>query len=257
MGRLSLPDVTLCAATSVNLAATLAALRRCLDQCEFGRALLFTDLTVTEAPDGLRVVQIPPLTSLQAYSHFVMSDLAAHIDTSHCLIVQWDGYILRPEAWDPTFLNFDYIGAVWPQFDDGAIIGNGGFSLRSKRLLEASAAISPANEQPEDVTICRTHRSQLEEEFGIRFADPLTAARFSFERTPSTGAEFGYHGVFNMPANLTGDEWWQVYLGLDDSGSVFHDLWKMIAATWNGSRSFERIVKLAWDATLARLGVNR
>lgn len=257
MGRLNLPDVTLCAATSVNLAATLAALQHCLDQCEFGRALLFTDLAVANAPPGLRVVQIPPLTSLQAYSHFVMADLAAHIDTSHCLIVQWDGYILRPEAWDPAFLTFDYIGAVWPQFDDDAIIGNGGFSLRSKRLLEASAAISPANEQPEDLAICRTHRSQLEEQFGIRFADPLTAARFSYERTRSTGAEFGYHGVFNMPDILPHDEWWLIYLGLDDANSVFHDLWKMIAATWNGSRSLKRTVKLAWDATLVRLGGNR
>lgn len=228
-----------------------------MDLCDFGSAKLFTDRAVSDIPEGLEVIPVQRLDSARAYSRFVLRDLPAHVGTSHALVVQWDGFVVRPEAWDPAFLKFDYIGALWPQFSDGASVGNGGFSLRSKHLMEACLAIGAEAGHPEDVTICRLHRDRLERDYELVFADPSTAARFSYERTLSNGREFGFHGVFNMPAHLPADEWWQIYLGLDDASSVFYDLWMIVAATWNGSRSFRRTAKLAWDAALARLGVKR
>ena len=38
-----------------------------------------------------------------------------------------------PEAWTDDFFNYDYIGATW---DDG-VVGNGGFSWRSRKLYGA------------------------------------------------------------------------------------------------------------------------
>jgi hypothetical protein len=221
--RLALPRVTLCAATSVNFEATLAALARCLDVAEFGDAILFSDKQIDELPAGLRHVEIDNLAEASAYSEFILREMVQHVCSDHVLVVQWDGFILFPGAWQERFLDFDYVGAVWPQFSDGANIGNGGFSLRSRRLLEACLDTEFVVDHPEDVAICRLNRQLLEEKHGIRFADAATARKFSFERESSRGETFGFHGVFNMPAVLGKGQFWQTYRGLEDRRSVFHD----------------------------------
>ena len=228
MARLHLPDVTLCAATSVNLAATLAAMRRSMEKCEFGLALLFTDQPVNDLPAGIELIEIERLDSARAYSRFLLTQMTNYITTSHALIVQWDGFVLRPQAWDATFLDYDYIGAVWPQFSDGACVGNGGFSLRSKRLMDACQTIASPEDHPEDVAICRTMRPRLEKEYGLRFADPATAAHFSYERTVSNESEFGFHGVFNMPTELGAEAWWETYRMLDERTTLKPDFRALI-----------------------------
>ncbi|MFN5086312.1 MAG: DUF5672 family protein [Novosphingobium sp.] len=257
MARLALPQVTLCAATSVNVAATIAAMQRSMALCDFGAAVLLTDQVPDPAPDGIEVQPIDRLASAEAYSRFMLGrELVQHVATSHVLVVQWDGFVVRPEAWDPCFLDFDYIGAIWPQFEDGGVVGNGGFSLRSKRLLEACQGLGLSG-HPEDVTICRTHRVRLEQECGIRFADPATAARFAYERSNRTGEEFGFHGVFNLPSHLPADEWWSIYLALDDADSVYHDLAVLAAAAWRSPHRVQRSARLILDALGARLGLRR
>jgi hypothetical protein len=137
VAKLHLPSVTLCAATSVNVDATIAALSACIDQVRFANCLLFTDGAVTADHRGISVVPLERLSSSSQYSNFMLRDLVDHVRTPHCLVVQWDGFVLDARSWDPQFLEFDYIGAPWPQFDDGHDVGNGGFSLRSRKLLEA------------------------------------------------------------------------------------------------------------------------
>jgi len=105
--------------------------------------------------------------------------------------------------WQSDFLAYDYIGAVWPQYDDGHTVGNGGFSLRSRKLLDALASDDIVARNPEDVCIARTYRSLLEQRWGIRFADEKTAHRFSFERAPRLFASsFGFHGMSHLPEVL-------------------------------------------------------
>jgi len=230
MSRLHLPAVTLCAVTSVNVAATAAAMKRCLEQVRFGDALLLTD-TATDLPSEIRRIAIEPVRTAEDYSHFLLRELGQHLQTSHCLIVQWDGFILDADQWDQRFLDFDYIGATWPQFADSCSVGNGGFSLRSKRLLDALHDPEIAPTHPEDVAICRTNRPLLERRYGIRFADADTAARFSYERRQAMPRTFGFHGVFNMIGVMGPDAFWEVYRTLDhrsptyvDFGRVFRDL---------------------------------
>ncbi|WP_017669264.1 DUF5672 family protein [Sandarakinorhabdus sp. AAP62] len=200
--RPHLADVTLVAVTSVALDATLASLRHSMGQARFGTALLLSD----RAPDGLAGSgitwrAIPRLASRADYSRFVMGSLAGYIETSHALLVQWDGFVRDGRAWRDEFLDYDYIGAPWPQYRGDMAVGNGGFSLRSRRLLQATAQFPPSD-VPEDVAICRTHRPFLEQAHGIRFANMDVARAFSYERGDSNGLEFGVHGVFNMLAEL-------------------------------------------------------
>lgn len=196
-----LADVTLCAADSACVPLTDRALRASMQQCKFGDAILFTDQA--RACD-YRVCPTGPLRSAAAYSEFMLKRLVFYVATSHVLVVQWDGYVVDGPLWSPEFLRYDYVGARWPHFDDGMHIGNGGFSLRSYRLLTAlqDTRFEFLPEVNEDVLICRYYRPLLESEFGIRFAGDAVADRFCYENVPPIQPTFGFHGLRNMQRYL-------------------------------------------------------
>jgi Protein of unknown function (DUF5672) len=204
---LDLPNVTLCCVDGINHHLALRALIRSGQRIRFARTLFFTDAVPRDAsvPRNIEVVKTLPITSHEAYSRIVLKDLFPHVATSHLLLVQWDGYVAHPEQWQDEFLQTDYIGAPWPD-NDGKLssVGNGGFSLRSKRLLGALQDNSfSLVTTAEDVTICGIHRPRLEEQFGVRFAPTSLAKQFSFEMAAmealANGAKtFGFHGVFNL-----------------------------------------------------------
>ncbi|RJQ19460.1 MAG: hypothetical protein C4560_06075, partial [Nitrospiraceae bacterium] len=145
---------------------------------------------------------IPAISAKEEYSRFVIKELVKYIDTDFVLMVQYDGFILNPDAWTDEFQKYDYIGAKWHWYNDGHNVGNGGFSLRSRRLLQALSDDSinaDSVEYGEDSLICRTYRDLLENKYGIKFAPEILADRFSYERSGFTGAHpFGFHGLFNM-----------------------------------------------------------
>jgi len=206
---LELGTVTLCAATSINVDATMEALRTSLDQVRFADCILFTDQTISPSHPLIRVVPVERMDSSRDYSHFLLARLADYLDTDHCLIVQWDGFVVDASCWEERFLDFDYIGAPWPQFHDGRDVGNGGFSLRSRRLIKALRDPLFKAGHPEDIAICRTNRAFLERAHGIRFADRETASRFAFERGETRKSAFGFHGIFNLVPVLGADRFWQ------------------------------------------------
>jgi glycosyltransferase involved in cell wall biosynthesis len=137
----------------------------------------------------------PDIRSKEAYSTYMITEAHKHINTTHALIFQHDGYVHNWQAWDDDWLQYDYIGAPW-HYNDGMAVGNGGFSLRSKRFMEACSRMVKIH-HPEDHHICRTYRKQLEAE-GMKFAPIEVAERFSFEgylqpeKTLTT--QFGRHG---------------------------------------------------------------
>lgn len=246
MTKLDLPTVTLCAATSVNTAATVAALRACLDKVAFADCLLFTSSDIVAGSD-VRIVPIDPLQSARDYSHFILRRLGDYIRTPHCLIVQWDGFVLDAGSWDPRFLDFDYIGAPWPQFGDFHAVGNGGFSLRSGKLLRACQDPEFQISHPEDVAVCRINRPFLELRHGIRFADPATAENFAFERSWSGKSTFGFHGIFNMIPVLGADRFWKSYRSLDDPSTAWVDFRTLLHQVGTGRRALRRRARLGLD----------
>lgn len=200
---LNLDNVTIVCVDCYNYGGAIAALQACNRQVKAARTLFLTDIPPHLNYEGIEMVTIPTIYSKNEYSAFIIKELHKYIKTDYCLIVQHDGYILDGSKWSDDFLKYDYIGAPWLE-NDGLNVGNGGFSLRSIKLLTAVANddyIPPIG--PEDITICRVYRPYLEEKYGLKWADSETADRFSYElREPKTGT-FGFHGKFHKPFKET------------------------------------------------------
>jgi hypothetical protein len=199
---LQLPDVTLVCVDTREPAFALSAMRRTMAGIRFGDAVLFTEAArITEPPDGIRIVDVR-VDNIEAYSRFMLRGLAAPTRTSHVLVVQWDGFVTRAQQWSREFLAWDYIGARWHDRPREQSVGNGGFSLRSRRLLLALEDPRIRITHPEDICICVENRELLEREHGIRVAPPQLAERFSYERLAPAQPTFGFHGLFNLPREL-------------------------------------------------------
>jgi len=178
----------------------LRALEMSLRQCAYESARLFTDDTALEPSDPrIELVAIPRIASSGEYSRFVLKDLLHHIESDFVQIIQWDGYVTNAGAWSDEFLDYDYIGARWWFREEGRNVGNGGFSLRSRKLLRALQDGDIAVGDPEDNIICIENRDLLADRHGIRIAPGSLADRYSFEGNPPSGKEFGFHRVFNFP----------------------------------------------------------
>jgi hypothetical protein len=187
------------------------------------RAMLLSPDRPSNLLDGIEHIPIEPFGYFE-YGLFVIYALHTFIPTDFALLVQDDGWVLDGRNWRDDFFNFDYIGApihiarmattggykyanhfLWEHFlDDPAVsiefVMNGGFSLRSKKLLSTpSTAALPyvlppmshmqgppygmrwrSHSHLEDVHLCFDMRTKLEA-LGIKYA-PLDVARmFAFE----------------------------------------------------------------------------
>jgi len=143
---------------------------------------------------------INKMTSIEDYNNIVLNDIIECINTEIVLIIQYDGFVVNPEKFTSEFLNFDYIGAPWEIFNYRKV-GNGGFSLRSKRLLSAAKeyAFSRPYGQAEDYFICKEIAELLEGRYEIKFAPHAIAQKFSTEEINVTTIPFGFHGIGYLP----------------------------------------------------------
>lgn len=196
-------------------------------QADFGQVLLLSDQRPADLDPAITWRPIEPLRSRADYCRFMLRELASHISTSHALCIQWDGFVLNGAGWDPNFLDYDYIGALWPQFHDGHNVGNGGFSLRSRRLLEACRHLPFTGSEPEDVLIGRLRRPRLEEQ-GMHFAPEEIASRFSYERTKRAGGEFGFHGAFNLVRYLSARASLRLFRSLEPGLIAPNERWELL-----------------------------
>lgn len=190
-------DITICAVDCLYPSLAARALERSKAACHDARSILFSDQKV----DGdFDFVEIKKIGSIEDYSNFILRELDKYVETDFALVVQWDGYVVHEKAWRDDFFDHDYIGAVWPQFSDAMTVGNGGFSLRSKKLLHATATDPSFIDvlDVEDIVICRTNRALLESKYNLRFAPESVARSFSYEQEKPAGETFGFHGLGNI-----------------------------------------------------------
>lgn len=135
--RLQLPSVTLCLIDCLTTERSIKVLEHCKKMCDFGDVKFLSSIP----NDYQHWVKIQPLNSLIAYSIFMLKDFYKYIDTERCLIVQRDGWILNPQSWDESWNLLDFIGPLFMQLDR---CGSGGFSLRSKKIMQDISAHLPA-----------------------------------------------------------------------------------------------------------------
>ena len=198
--------ITLVAVDCAYAHLSATALARSAALLPVARVLLLTDAQI--AHEGIEVVAIAPIRSRAAYSQFMVKELANYITTDYALVVQWDGFVIDGSQWAREFWNYDYMGAKWPHVAGEFRVGNGGFSLRSKRLLNAltDPEITLNADENEDEAICVRHRDFLETKYAIVFADERVADRFAFDVSRPVGPTLGFHGVFNFWQVLTDEE---------------------------------------------------
>lgn len=215
--KLNLKDVTLVSADCVSPKASLRAIKESQKFCDFGRSILFTDSKMGDVQD-CEVISVDTMKNVREYEYFILKQLNSHINTDFVLIIQWDGYVVNPKGWSDEFRNYDYIGARWPWYHDGKNIGNGGFTLRSKKLLEVycSDSFPIVPDKNCDDQICRIYRDKLEAEHSIKFADERIADMFSYERTLPNYPTFGFHALSNMWRHCDDSEMMEL---IEDFGS--------------------------------------
>jgi hypothetical protein len=163
------------------------AIEKTLQQISCKEVITFSD---QEIISGAKLIPIKKSINVYDYSQIMLKHLWLHIETEHALIIQWDGMAVDKNQWDDEYLNYDYIGSAW---GDGQV-GNGGFSLRSRKLLDALRN-NEIQGGVEDSVICKDYK-QLLEKNGIKFAHTKLANKFAMEHA-YTQPTFGFHGIWN------------------------------------------------------------
>jgi len=214
--------------------------------------MLFSPERPVKLLENIRHIPIQPLGYIE-YGLFMIYALHRFIPTDFALIVQADGWVLNGSQWQDDFYNYDYIGPPthfasitcgkntdylsnfeWINMlaDPSCkvdVVLNGGFSLRSKRLLEAPTRLNlphilppvtsingppyrmfwDSASQCEDVQLCINMRTELEK-YGVKFAPLEVAKDFAFEHLNIRfhhGLDltkcFGHHSQLRQLKSLT------------------------------------------------------
>jgi len=208
----------------INPIESIKAIEYSSKNISFKKQILFTDSNINHST--IDVINIKKIKSIHEYNNFILQ-LSNYIDCEYVLIVQDDGHVVNPHLWTDEFLKYDYIGAPWPnskkwrsrwnKYDEqqrliiknnikNNRVGNGGFSLRSKKFLKYSEQFSDCNGLAEDIYLT-LFKYQDAIDYGIKFCHFDLALRFSSE-TPlnftksreiknknyNFNKHFGWHG---------------------------------------------------------------
>lgn len=199
MIKLDLSNITIICIDGVNPENGLKAVKYSIKHINFGDAKLLSHIKPDNMPSNIKFVEIPKLTH-DSYSPFMLHELWKYVDTDFCLTIHDDGFVINPHLWSDEFLNYDYIGAAWWHtvsfYGEKYRVGNGGFSLRSKKLIELCRYIKTSGH--EDAAISIHYRDMLEN-YGCKFAPVNIAMKFSLEeKIPECEFDlnntFGFHG---------------------------------------------------------------
>ncbi|WP_321894978.1 DUF5672 family protein [Paraburkholderia heleia] len=238
--------ITVVSVTGLQAVASgaLSAIELSMRQLSGSRGLLLSPAQPEGMMKNVRHVAIKPFGYME-YSLFVLYSLGQFIDTEFALIVQNDGWAVDVSNWRPEFFDYDYLGApvhlARVHRHDGAVyrggfswvedfvkgapvenIFNGGFSLRSKKLLNAPRALGIPFQIPvpsvsataphamqwdgeavlEDVWLCISARQQLERA-GMKFPSLDIARQFSIEHAaPVLHGEDSVRHIFGHHSKL-------------------------------------------------------
>ena len=208
---LKLPNVTLVAIDTIEPQLTALALRDTLAQVEPASVVILSNTSIPyKLNHSYRLYLQPQKLNLEEVCRMRWYGVARHITTSHILFIEWDGWAINADSWTDDFLQYDYIGAPWP-WHNAHCVGNGGFSLRSTKLL--NSLFTKRGQYFHSICqrmqlICRQYRGNWRPFHAIRFAPEHLAWRFSQEHVdhPTHVLDprpFGFHDARNWRRFLT------------------------------------------------------
>lgn len=201
MQKVKLSRVSLVCIDCYSYGKAVNALQKSMEQNDFDKVLFFTDIPIEV--DGVEVINIPSIKSKEEYSYFCVKELWKYITTDYVLTCQWDGFTLRGDLFDSRLYDYDWCGSLWIE-SDGFANGNGGYSWKSKRLLDAVGNDEMIKAtHPEDAQICRTYRPYLEKEYGLKWATDEICEGFAFELREPCKPTMGFHSYFHQPYRPT------------------------------------------------------
>jgi len=129
---LKLPNVTLIALSGIGHKSdeNMKALFLSREGIEFG---------------DIKYIQLGSIVDIDSWNKAVIYELPKYVQTSHCLFIHGDGYVINPHLWKDEWLKYDWCSSPWPlpqddysyRSESGKIqrVGNS-VSLRSKKLMK-------------------------------------------------------------------------------------------------------------------------
>jgi len=223
-------NLTIVAVDTANHTLTNRAIQRAVEVSGADRVLVLSDQDIYPGSEWHR---IEPISQIE-YSRVVLKDLAPLITTDHYMVIQYDGMPIDGTKWIDDFLNYDYIGAAWPWGPEDQRVGNGGFSIRSRRLAELCqdprVVFNPPghgdNNYMEDTHICHLYRELLASQ-GITWAPVALAQQFSAEIPAGRYPTYGFHGTLCLPYYLE-DTDMEFYINTLRDEQFLHDTQRRI-----------------------------
>jgi Protein of unknown function (DUF5672) len=212
---------------TLNYALTIRAIKATLAITPVSRVYWLSDIpfpeTLSVPVDWIRIRRFNPQQHVYNhwYSEACIRTIPAVVNTDFNLIIHNDGFAVNQTAWTDEFYQYDYIGAPWLWWPNGENVGNGGFSLRSRKLYDALIDWHPSYKTEdwpdlhpryyfkdrsgyttlnEDNLMAGPYRHYLEPNYNIKYAPIDLAHRFSIEGSESYGSpwfkkSFGFHGA--------------------------------------------------------------
>ena len=235
--KLQLPDVTIFTFCwgEEHVRKSLRSMLIGMDQVQFKRSVLITDSSTTDLSLFDRTINKYDIDvcdmsvdlssnmsdddkNRSGFCESFIQQTNKYILDDFCLNVQHDSTIIDIGQWDNRYMAYDYIGAPWPihivQASDMVagriekipnVVGNGGFSLRTRKFVEESAKLG-WDHKNEDLNMCVFNYDNITSK-GISFAPPELACKFSVEHPTEykyfdrglllSYSSFGFHGEFN------------------------------------------------------------
>ncbi len=212
----------------VNPEESIKALDYSCNKIKFNNSYLLTDKKIQHG--NHKLIYVDKIKSISEYNNFCLKLNKFEFESDHILLIQDDGYVINAENWNNEFLKYDYIGAPWPndqvwleKFIEPSLqnfvsdifnenrVGNGGFSLRSRKFLEYSENFTSCEGIGEDLflTIINYNKAldnsiifpDVEEalkfstEFGLFGKDKKKWLKYKYMKKITS---FGFHGKMNI-----------------------------------------------------------
>lgn len=192
-------DLTIVVIDSLNYDATVMALDQTKKIFPDAKVLIFSDKNFYPCDTFVEVRKF----NGHGHSHICLHEVPKYVDTNWALYIQYDGFPTQAHLWDDRFLDYDYIGAEMWDRNQQSVVGNGGLSLRSKKLLDLQIHLKQDIEGEhwdwlEDQLISFKYRNWLESQ-GVTYAPLELARKWSKDFPQGSPDTFGFHAHNLIP----------------------------------------------------------